>query len=445
MSKSSSRPKLPLSIALGFGVLLSLLAPGCGSPPPEANSNPPPKAAVPEAQFEALKKKVLGAGASVGWDGSQSYHYSVSGDWEVVFFSAPSRRFWLKVPAQVSPAPVAPKKVHFFSEGKDLVVLQPRGAPRMAFHFRVPEGMRPRRSGKGPIHLQGADVWIFRDGDSLELEWVDRRVPGWLGTTPCHDFSGQAIPVDGALHLPEGWVGVPGKKGIFQVGQDRAYGPYRPIQEGLWTSLEDPHPLAVDLLPELHARIEATLGPAPQIPEHLILESCGDCPRPEPLGPVLPRSERDDRVAWIRLGSPGANLFGPGPLRLQTLQRWLPAEDGDPTALALVHLYARALFPRSALDPLAFLPPPSFQVPLLDRIRSWTRHQDGPEAKALIETVLPGIFFEARTIDPKAFDQVVRGFAKKGSIGSFETFVGALKEGCAPCLEPLRLRGLATP
>jgi hypothetical protein len=385
-------------------------------------------------------------GIRVGWEDDRSYRIAASGDWRVLFYDPPLRSFQIQPPRSVGQKIFPPKKIQFFSEGKDKVILRPSGAALMAFSFELPEGMRPVREPsqkKSPIHFQDADVWVFEAGQVLKLEWTRRRLPGWLGVTPCFDSTGARVPISGTLHLPEHWVGVPSGNPIFRVGQDRAYGPFRQIQPGLWTSTQDPHPLALDLLSGIKTAIRKALGPEPRKIPHLIVESCGSCPRKEGEMPIRPRGESDTEVSWIRLGSPGFLTSRPGPLQTEPLQSWIPVEDGDPTALSLVHLYARALFPTSVLQGVSFLPPPTLSGSLLEIIRTWRRRSLKWESRALTDTILPGIFFECREMDRKGFDQAVRVLVNRGQAPLFDDLVEVLRRRAPPCLTPLRLRKLA--
>lgn len=437
-----SRAMRPLS-ALLPPVLALLVAAGCGGP----GGHPTAPVANPRADraAEDLMAAAAQSGRDVGVSGDRSYRISSSGSWRVLYFDPPLRSFRIQSPEGVDARIVPPTRVAFFSEGKRTVILRPEGAARMAFHFELPEGLRPRRrpagAGEAPIHFPGADVWVFREGQVLELEWTGRKQAGWLGTTPCYDSTGARVPVTGSLHLPPGWVGVPSGSPIFRIGRDRVYGPFAQVRPGLWTSTEDPYPLAVDLHDGLHREVARVLGPPPRQPAHVVIESCGACPRGPAESPVLPAGESDGVVSWVRLGSPGIDLDKPGPLQTQTLQSWIPVEDGDPTGLALVTMYARALFPMAPMAGLSFLPPPSIARPL-DLIRTWRLHALGWEYRALASEVLPGVFFESRQADPTHFDQVVRELVARRRAPEYFELVHRLRAMAPACLAPLSLRGL---
>lgn len=428
-----------------LGVLGTLLAlGGCGTP------GQPPTAPVANPTTDLASKDLLLAaereGQTVGWRDGASYRVAASGDWRVIFFDPPLRTFRLSSPPGVTSRVYPPTHVQFFSEGRRHVVVRPEGAPRMAFSFQVPDGMRPVRAKDPkdtPLHFPDADVWVFDAGQVLTLEWDTHRTPGWLGVAPCYDSTGARVPVSGTLHLPEGWVGVPTGSPIFKVGIDRSYGPYAQIQAGLWTSTNDPYPLAVELLDALRGTVQERLGAAPRTVQHVVIDSCGECRIEEGQTAITPRGETDAVVSWIRLGAPGT-LFGkPGPLHTETIQNWVPVEDGDPTGLSLVNMYARALFPTQAtLVGFSFLPTPSFSKDLETLIRTWRRRSLDWEAQALTRDLLPGILFECREADSQGFDATVRRLIARRRAPRWDELVQELGRKAPACLAPLRVRKL---
>lgn len=447
MPRSTLSSKFRAGLLSSLAVFLPLLlGTGCGVPgvPPLAPVAPQ-AASFQEIDAQKLLAEAPEQGVRVGWHGEHSYRLSSAGAWKVIFFDPPLRSFQVKPPAARKVQIRPPEEVLFFSEGKDRVVLRPSGAPHMAFHFQVPEGMRPvppRKVEQTPLHFPDADVWVFRAGQILTLEWDQRRIPGWLGITPCFDASGARIPVTGSLHLPEGWVGVPTGNPIFRVGKDRAYGPFRKIRPGMWTATEDPLPLAAHLLSGVLSSIESVLGPAPRTIPNVILESCGSCARDPDEVPVEPRGESDEEVSWIRLGTPGLLADRPGPLQTEPLKRWIPVEDGDPTAQSLVNLYARILFPTEVFQGISFLPPPSLSASLEELIRTWRNRASSWESRNLVDTVLPGILFECREANRQGFDQAIRVLISRGRAPTFHDLVELLRLRAPESLTPLRLRGL---
>lgn len=446
-------PMRCLSLLLGLSFLLTLS--GCGGPggapgAPESPRPPGTTASSPLGGPGLTTGAGSGSAASTGetapgWARTPSRHRATSGAWQVHFYDPPLRIFEVVPPPGTEEAIQPPTRIQFFSEGKSQVVLRPEGGERMAFHFPLPEGMSPvpeEDPSRSPIFFPEADVWVFRSGQILRLRWTRQRVPGWLGVTPCFDAAGRRVAISGSLHLPEGWVGVPSGNPIFRVGKDRVYGPFRRVRPGLWTTLEEPDPLALELLPGIEASIAEALGPAPrQIPE-LVVEGCGACPREEGQPPVPPRGEADALVTWIRLGSPGILRDRPGPLQTQPLKRWIPVEDGDPTATSLVNLYSRALFPTLLMTGVSLLPPPTLSGDLERQIRSWRRRDTSWESRTLTDTVLPGIFFECREMDRKAFDTAVRALVARKRAPLFGDLLAALRKHAPACLTPLELRGL---
>ncbi len=438
--RMNSMARLNFALATFFCLFLF----GCGEPgaPPRAPvANPSRQLVERELDQEANRFRAGARGRIV-----PKPRYADKDGWRVYFHDLPLRTFRLVAPKDFDQAVFPPTKVQFISEGLRRVIVRPSGSSHMAFRFTPPEGLVPQRgtrSDNSPIYFPDPDVWIFRDGQVLELEWNSQREAGWIGAAPCFDSSGNRLQVDGFLQLPAGWVGVPSGHKTFRLGIDRAYGPYRQIQPGLWTSTLDPYPLAVELLDALRGSIESKLGPAPRNIEHIIIDSCGACPRGENEPPLAPRGRTDSLVSWIRLGSPGIYLERPGPLQTETLQNWIAATDTDPTGLALANMYAKAIFPIAApLAGFSFLPVPSFTQTVPEMIRSWRRSSLNWESLALTNDLLPGILFEAREADLEAFDKVIRSMVAKKRAPLWHELVEELRKNAPKTLGPLKARGL---
>lgn len=429
--------------ALGFAA--AVWAAGCGNPgdPPQGVL-----ANLPGARHsDDLVAAYQGNPATAAAIGRNAYERGAAGNWQAVLLDPPQRGFRISSPDRAAAKIVAPREILFHSEGRRRIVMKPVGAARMAFAMPLPEGIqiaRTKREG-GPIHFSGLDLWVIRAGEHVELDWVGRDQAGWIGELSAHDSLGRRIPVSGTLTLPKGFVAVPSGAKVFKVGTDRAYGPYSEIEPGIWTSDQDPYPLAMTQLDGLFLGAARYLGPSPggERPP-VVLDSCGSCPRPLDQPLPQPRGEADPTLIWVRLGLTGPFDDVPGPLQTLPLRTWIRADRRDPTGDALVHLYARLLFPPPPLlfAGMAFMPQASLSLPTLELVRRWRAGSADPEARTLSEKVLPEIFFEARSADPDGFDRAVRSLVASGRPLLFDELVAALKAGSPRGLPALRLRNL---
>lgn len=407
---------------------------GVGAPPGGSPANRPGESV--SSIVSDLRRGAAGA--------SPDFLVGAAGDWRVVAQRAPRRGFRLVPPPGSAHHLLAPRKIYFFSERRR-VVLQPVGEAEMAFAFRLPRGMRVLRRKdhpNPPLHFPGPEVWVCREGQAVELEWVGRNQAGWIGPLTAHDSSGRDIPVEGSLTLPAGWVGVPSGSAVFRVGSDRAYGPYSEVRPGLWTADADPYPLAASFVDGIFLDIARLLGPIPGRYPDVVVESCGDCPHPEGTPPIMPAGQGDASVLWVRLGSPGILSDLPGPLYTQPLRPWIPASPRDPLGEALTYLYAQILFPVSPLLGLQFLPPPSLRKPLGEALATYPQDPRNQDSRTLAQRVLPTILFECRSADSAGFDRAVRALLGEHRELTLTGLVQQLRRVAPRCLAPLELRGL---